>query len=328
MVRRLIPVTILGVVVYTALLFYGDLSAATASLAEVSWAAAALALALSTGNFAVRFLRWVYYLERLSLRVPFWDSLLVFLASFSMALTPAKAGEVIKSVLLKERYDHPNARTAPIVVAERVTDLGGLVLLAAIGCSGLPHGVAIAVAGAVLVLLLSLVCAYRPFGELLLRFAAAIGPRVPLVQRKLPKLREAYEVLWLLHGAGSVLLAIVLSTVAWGLQCASLYVIADAVSGLDLSLAESLFAYSAPLLAGTLAMIPGGLGLTEASMAVLLHDLGGPGATASAAAAVTFAVRFVTLWWAVGLGFAALFLRRALAPARSPLVARTAPPPP
>jgi uncharacterized protein (TIRG00374 family) len=315
-VRRIIPATIFGVVVYTALLFFGDLPAATAALREVPWSVIVAALLLSVGNFAVRFLRWWFYLVRLGFHVPVGDSILVFLSSFAMALTPAKAGEVLKSVMLKERYDFPNARTAPIVVAERVTDLAGLVLLSAAGCWDLKHGVALALVGAAMVVVLMLICAYRPLGELVLLVVDLLAPRIPLLQRKLPKVHEAYEVLWILHRAGSALLAMVLSTVAWGLQCWSLYIVAGAVSHMHLSLPASFFVYSAPLLAGTLAMLPGGLGLTEASMTVLLVQLGGPGASPSSAAAVTFIVRFCALWWAIGIGFAAMLLRRTLYPPR------------
>ncbi len=321
MVGRIVPATIFGVVVYTGLLFYGDLPSALASLRAVSLPVIAYALLLSVGNFAVRFLRWCYYLSRLQMRVPLGDNLLIFLSSFAMALTPAKAGEVLKSVMLKERYDLANARTAPIVVAERINDLAGLVLLSAFGCLELRHGVAVAVTSAAVVLVLMTICAHRPLGELMLRSLDSIAPRIGILQRKMPKVREAYDVLWTLHRAGSALISVLLSTLAWGLQCASLYIVAGATPDLHLGFLASMFVYSAPLLVGTLAMIPGGLGLTEASMAVLMMQLGGDHPSASSAAAVTFIVRFCTLWWGIGVGFAALAIRRALVPARPALSA-------
>ena len=46
-------------------------------------------------------------------------------------MTPGKLGEVAQSYLLRETDGVPMARSAPIVVAERVTDLVALLVFAA-----------------------------------------------------------------------------------------------------------------------------------------------------------------------------------------------------
>ena len=63
--------------------------------------------------------------------MPLASSALVFGAGLSLSITPAKLGELVKSYLLREMHDVPAPQTAPIVVAERVTDL--VALLAARG---------------------------------------------------------------------------------------------------------------------------------------------------------------------------------------------------
>ena len=50
-----------------------------------------------------------------------------------MSITPGKMGEVFKSWLLKKRTGTPIHASAPIVVAERFTDLLGYLILVAIG---------------------------------------------------------------------------------------------------------------------------------------------------------------------------------------------------
>jgi uncharacterized membrane protein YbhN (UPF0104 family) len=300
--RKLVVVVVFAVVVYAGLVLYGDSRALMQSMRQVSADVVLAALALCSGNFIVRYFRWAYYLRRLSLHVPPLESALVFVAGFSMTLTPMHAGEVLKSLMLKETRDLPLARTAPIMLAERITDLGALVLLAAIGCLSFPNGVLLAAIGAAGVAALLLVCAWRPLGEALLELAG----KLRFIGRLLPKIREMYEALWALTGPGPFLIGLCAGVLAWGLQCTALFVVADAFAELSLSLAASVFSYSAPLLAGTLAMLPGGLGLTEASMTALMLELGGPHASTAAAAAITLIVRLVSLWWGVGLGFAAL----------------------
>ena len=69
-------------------------------------------------------------------------------------------------------------------------------------------------------------------------------------------------------------------------------------SGLGLASAVAVYALSTII--GALALIPGGIGLTEASMAGMLVLAGMNPADASAA---TLLIRVVTLWFGVALGW-------------------------
>ena len=73
-----------------------------------------------------------------------------------------------------------------------------------------------------------------------------------------------------------------------------------------------MFAYSASTLAGALAMMPGGLGVTEAGMTALLQHARRRGDAPAVATAATILVRFATLWFAVVIGAAALGVYRAM----------------
>ncbi|MEC8423772.1 MAG: UPF0104 family protein, partial [Myxococcota bacterium] len=59
-------------------------------------------------------------------------------------------------------------------------------------------------------------------------------------------------------------------------------------------------------LAGAAALVPGGVGVAEATMAGLVAELGG--CALPVASAVTVIARAVTLWWAVLIGLGALGL--------------------
>ena len=51
-------------------------------------------------GFALRAVRWHFYVRWLRWNVPLVPSVCAFLASFAFTATPGKAGEVVKSVLL------------------------------------------------------------------------------------------------------------------------------------------------------------------------------------------------------------------------------------
>ena len=306
--RKIIAVVVLTTIVVAGMALYADvreLSDAMASYA-IGWFVAGLALA--TANYALRFVRWQYYLRVLDVQgVPWAESARIFVAGFVMSITPGKVGEVFKSVLLYESRGVPIEHTAPIVVAERLTDLLALVLLAAIGSAALGQGMSSVVIGGSLVLAIWIACAFEPAGELGLR----IAEKLPVLSRIAPKLRDAYGSLRQLVRPGPFTAATLLSVVSWFMECVALWLIVRGF-GVALGWLESTFVYSAPTILGAVALLPGGVGVTEASMTGLLETLGAM--EAPEAIGTTLLVRIATLWWAVLLGVVALaWHRRALA---------------
>jgi len=73
--------------------------------------------------------------------------------------------------------------------------------------------------------------------------------------------------------------------------------------GAAVTIQQAMFVFTFAMIAGTVAMLPGGLGGTEAVMLALLAALGVDLHTAVTATAL---IRLTTLWFAVGLGFVAL----------------------
>lgn len=305
--RKIIFAALLGGVVFAGLALYGDVSKLRAAASGFSSGAVALGFALAAGNYGLRVWRWQYYLQCIDVCVPLGESATVFLAGFVMSVTPGKVGEVFKSLLLYESRGVSIARTAPIVIAERLTDLIALVMLTALGSLAFEHGVPIAAGGAVVVAGILAVCAYRPLGEAVLRFAERIKPIAPIAHR----LHEAYESLLLMVRPAPLLFGTLLAVLAWGLECAALYAIVAGFPGLELAWDAAVFAYSASTVGGALAMSPGGLGVTEVGMTGLLQALGGPAMTHEIATAATILVRIATLWFAVGIGVVALGMCRA-----------------
>src|SRR6185503_20386935 len=115
-------------------------------------------------------------------------SLLVFLSGFVLTVTPGKLGEVFKSAVLAAVHQVPAARTAPIVVAERLTDVIGVVLLIVAGSAGFSGGLPWAAAGTFAVLIgLTFIMWQRP----MLAFIDWLRARRGRLQSLAPKLDEA-----------------------------------------------------------------------------------------------------------------------------------------
>ena len=100
--RKIMFAALFGGLVFAALALYGDVSKLKAAASEFSSEAVLLGFALAAGNYAIRVVRWHYYLRCLDIFVPVGESALVFLSGFVMSVTPGKVGEVFKSLLLFE----------------------------------------------------------------------------------------------------------------------------------------------------------------------------------------------------------------------------------
>jgi glycosyltransferase 2 family protein len=304
--RKVMLAALFGGVVFAALALYGDVQQMRRAAMSFAPAAVALGFGLAAGNYVLRIWRWQYYLRCLGVSVPLFESSVVFLSGFVMSVTPGKVGEVFKSLLLYELRGVSMVRTAPIVIAERLTDLIALVLLTALGSLAFEHGVAIAGAGALVVALMVAVFAYRPLGE----YCIGLLERIPALAKIGHKMHEAYAALLTMLRPGPLLFGTLIAVGAWGLECGSLYAIVSGFPKVHLNWDAATFAYSASTIVGALAMLPGGLGVTEAGMTGLLQALGGPDMTRAVATAATMLTRLATLWFAVAIGWVAFGVYR------------------
>lgn len=282
-----------------------------------------LGLGLASLNYLFRFAKWQYYLRLLG--VPTWparpgagpagtphlsllDSMLVFFAGFSLTVTPGKVGEVIRSYLLRETHRLEMARTAPIVLADRLTDLISLLLLALVGVGTWlrPEHRVYLFGGAGLCALIVLLSSWRRLVHGVLSLCEHLPPR-RLTGRLVPKLREFYDAAYVLLRPLPLLVCTVLSVLAWSCECLAFHQVArGAPDGAGVTLLLGTFIYAVTTVAGALAFLPGGLGVTDGSMALLLRTTAG--LSEPSAVAATLIVRVQTLWFAVLLGILALVL--------------------
>jgi uncharacterized protein (TIRG00374 family) len=252
--RALVPSVVLGAGAYVGIAMYAGARDVGAELASFDWRMAAAALGLAALNYALRFAKWELYLRRLGVRIPVGDSPKIFLSGFSLTVTPGKIGEVLKSYLLRETHGVPMARTAPTVVAERITDLIACVALALGGVGVLGGGQRLLwVAGAMVVIFL-IVASWRPLVHALIDASS----KLPVVGKLAPKVREFYDAMAELVKPAPLVLATLLSIAAWSAECVAFWIVLRGFPGAEASLRLCTFIYAAMTIAGALSFLPGG----------------------------------------------------------------------
>ncbi len=246
-IKSVLISTVVGVILYGAATFAGDYHAISHALMNFPLETLALVLLLVVVGWLLRGWRFYYYLRSNGAAVPLGYSISSFLAGFALTSTPGKLGEAVKGVFLKQDYGVSVTRVVGIVMMERLMDLAGVLLLASfsvllfkgwekifLACAGL------IIVGAAFLCMESL---YRPVLEWFGKF------------RMLSKISE--KVLGILETARSLVtgrilaVGVVVSTIAWGMESVSLYII---LRGFELqsTLLQANFVYCISTLVGAL----------------------------------------------------------------------------
>lgn len=292
--RAVVASVVFSALAYLAFSLWGGWREVIDAAVRVGVGGIAAALAMSLVNYGLRFVRWQCYLNALGHRIPTGESLRIYLAGFALTTTPGKAGEMLRSVLLR-RHDVPYRHGFAAFFSERLSDLLAIVVLALFGLAIYPAATALTAFGLVAVLG-ALVCIgqRRALITLLRRMRRKAGRLARGSSHFLRMLLDAHRC----HRPGILALATALSVVAWSAEALAFWWLLGWL-GVDAGIEFAAFAYAIAMLSGALSFLPGGLGGTEAVMIGLLVWQGAPTPDAVAA---TVLIRLATLWFAVAIG--------------------------
>lgn len=304
--RRVAAGVVLAIVVVSALTIGGNARDLATALRRFRWWLLLPIFALTLWNYAWRFVKWQMYLDRLGVpRLGRWLGVRIYLAGFAMSITPGKVGEVVKAVYIRRETGAPTTRTAAAIAAERGSDALAMLGLAAIGATQYAYGrgflalLALLAAAALIIL-------RRP--HLLLRPLDRFG------QRRIARAVHSHATAFLAASSdlftGPMLLrGVGLGIVSWVGECVAFFLVLIGL-GVPASwtlLLTATFVLAVSSLAGGISLLPGGLGVADASVAgMLLLLVPDDAMTESAAVAATLIIRFATLWFAVLLGAVAM----------------------
>ena len=302
---RLLLSLVFGALVFVALSAYADFNDVIDGLGRFRWEYLPVILGLTSMNYVLRFLKWQFYLKTVGVEgLPAKDSALIYFSGLGMVVTPGKVGEWLKCYLLREMHGTPFSRTAPIVIAERLTDSLGLVVLGAAGLivfgDAWPAFVVVVLGGFVMVA----VARHQPLAYWILGRLGAL----PVVARFARQAEDFYTSSYALLSPRVMGSMTLLSVLSWGFEVLAFYVtlIGLGVDGGADTLLRASFIMPAATLASALLLTPGGLGVAEGGITGLsqvLLDM-----TRADAAVGTLVIRFGTLWFGVIVGLISLGL--------------------
>jgi uncharacterized protein (TIRG00374 family) len=303
-----------GLFVVVAIMLLSDVDQLLRFALAFPWWVMIPVLGLRAANWALRFVKWHFYLRLVGMRnlsVP--DSAAVFLTGFPLAISPGKVAEILKSFILFNMTGAPVMSTLPVVAAERFSDGLAVLLLVALSIANLATHeywpiviICLSLLGGGILLL-----QIRPLCLAVLRWLS----RAPLVGRFAHSFELFYESSYRIVLLPNLVIASGLGFVANFLDGVGVYLILVGL-GLPASATtfyQALLVISLSVVAGSLSGMPGAIGAADLTITGTLQKL--VGLSVPQAGFATLLTRFVQLWFGVLVGGVVAFaFRRRLFP--------------
>jgi len=300
-VNTVFVVIIAAVGIYAFFILVSDLNLVYDKIVNFKIEYLPIILGLVSFSWLILFYRWYILLKNSNINVPPKKSFLIFLSGTSLSITPGHIGEIIKSQLLKNLYNVPRTKTAPIIFIEKFYDLIGAIVASMIGIWFFEiNSLLIFAAFGFLVASFVIISIESFFKKIINQIC-----KINFFKKYENVFLESYTILQNSAQGRTGIISIILSILFWFVIGIGVYFVLLGLDIDEINFLNAISIYSLSVIAGALSFIPGGVGIIEGSLGGLLSV---QGIELSVAIAVGVIIRFFTLWYTVIVGFFALKL--------------------
>ncbi|MBI4043508.1 MAG: flippase-like domain-containing protein [Candidatus Diapherotrites archaeon] len=253
-------------------------------------------LVIYTPGWVLRGVRWQTILRALHARIGLKDSIrLTFIANTVNILVPAKLGELARAFGVKKKYGIPLSKGLSSLFVDRLADLIAVVLVAFLGFWLAAEAIAIPLWVEQLViasLALALIAALGFFVFLKTNWIERALVKIPFLREKKERVHEVLGAMKGTFGTRSSIGILFISLAMWVLDSASSQAILLSAN-YQASWGLVAFAVMCGALTKIVPLTPGGIGIYEGTIALILSLGGVPFSVALSVAVVEHALKNV-----------------------------------
>tara|TARA_B100000809_G_scaffold238725_1_gene259729 strand:+ start:468 stop:1409 length:942 start_codon:yes stop_codon:yes gene_type:complete len=297
--NRLILVLVAAIGIYAIFLFMSDFNIISEKISNFKIYYLPLILLLVTVSWIPLIIRWQFLLKTSEIYIPFTKSILVYLSGSALQITPGQIGELIKAQILKTGFNIPRTKTAPVVLVEKVYDLIGAIIASIIGIIILELEIYLIIFAIFVLALIFFFIYYKPAFEFFLKQII----KMKFFSKYTENILESYEIIKKITTPQIAIRSISLSITYWFIVSIAVYYTLLAFDIDILNYLKVLSIFTTSTILGAITFIPGGIGVTEGSIAGFFTL---EGINMSTALVLSVMIRIVTLWYNVSIGFIAL----------------------
>ena len=288
-----------SIIIYATFLIVSDLNKLSENIVDFKIEFLPLILSLVSAGWVALYFRWVLLLKNLKYSLPHKENFPIFLSGFALSVTPGKVGELLKSQLLKEKFDMPIKISAPVILIERFYNAIGIIIISIFGILVFDFsGIIILITTCLLILIFFILRSERLFHIFIQKIS-----KISFLSKFSNSFMNSYDVIKESTRPKIFIISSILSAIYWIFESIAVYFILKSF-GIDLlSIFDVIPTYATSIILGVASFIPAGLGVSESTLIGLLSL---QGLTISTAVSLTIFIRLLTLWYSVFIGFIAL----------------------
>ena len=297
--NRIILILVAAIGIYAIFLFMSDYNIISEKISNFKIGYLPLILFLVTASWCPVFIKWHFLLKNCEIDISLTKNIAVFLSGLAFDITPGKLGALMKSQILKTGFNIPRTKTVPIVIVEKVYDLIGAILASIIGIIILGMDTYLIIIAILVLSVIFFFVYYRPASELFFNRIM----KLKFFSKYIENISGFYETVQKSTNVRAATICILLALAYWFMVSAAVYYTLIAFDVNILDYLKVLAIYSTSTLLGAISFIPGGVGITEGTLAGLFTL---EGISISTALILSVMIRVLTLWYSVSVGFIAL----------------------
>ena len=291
---------ILGIIaIYAIILIAFDVNIISEKINDFDFQYLPFIIPLIPLTWGVLFLRWNLLLKNSAIDIPLKDNFMIFISGFALGVTPGKVGELIKAELLKNKFNIPRSKTAPLVIVERFYDFFAIAIISLFGILVFEYSIYIFTILAVGIIIFLTITSSE---KLFLKFLQKIE-KIKFLRNFSSELPKSFTIIQKSTRGKILPLSIILSVIFWILDSiiAYLTLLSFGIDIIDYFVLMSI--YTSSIILGVISFLPLGIGVVEGSMVgfLSLNGIEFPLATA-----IVVFIRFFTRWIGVMAGFLGL----------------------
>ena len=298
--KKSLLIGILGIIaIYAVILIAFDVNIISEKINDFDFQYLPIIIPLIPLTWGVLFLRWNLLLKNSDIDVPLKDNFMIFISGFALGVTPGKVGELIKSQLLKNKFNISRSKTAPLVIVERFYDFFAIAIISLFGILVFEYSIYIF---GILAIGISIFLIVTSSEKIFLKFLNKIE-KIKFLKNFSNELPKSFNVIQKSTRGKIFPLSITLSIIFWFLDSiiAYLTLLSFGIDIIDYFVLMSI--YTSSIILGVISFLPLGIGVVEGS---LVGFLSLNGIEFHLATAIVVFIRFFTRWIGVMAGFIGL----------------------
>ena len=303
--KKIVSIVIITIIIYAIFLFMSDLDKISDKILNFKLEFLPIILGLVIFSWIISYFRWNILLKNQNIHIPHSLNFQIFLVGGALGITPGKIGELFKSQILKEKFNIPRTKTAPLFIVEKFLDLVSAMIVTVIGIWFIPEIGYLAIIGLIISIILFKILTSK---KLFIQTLSFLN-KIKFLSKYLEPLSSSHEILSKTLHSKKMFSLLILSIFYWiVIGCAAFFVIEGFGFSVG-SILNIISTYSSSLIIGALSFIPGGIGIAEGSLIGLLSF---QGIDVSEAIVIVVLIRIFTLWFSTITGFIALKTSKSL----------------